>query len=99
MSVNIEGVLEVFKLQDTLNVYELIFIAIEMAKEVIITPDLKRFFHPLKVPQHTCSSLVGISEQLLLYAMKCAGVNLGALPLECETRSLIQTLNMDTSAQ
>ena len=64
MSVNIEGVLEVFKLQDTLNVYELIFIAIEMAKEVIITPDLKRFFHPLKVPQHTCSSLVGISEQL-----------------------------------
>ena len=35
-----------------------------MAKEVIITPDLKRFFHPLKVPQHTCSSLVGISEQL-----------------------------------
>ena len=64
MSVNIEGVLEVFKLQDTLNVYELIFIAIEMAKEVIITPDLKRFFHLLKVPQHTCSSLVGISEQL-----------------------------------
>ena len=28
------------------------------------TSDLNRFFHPLKVPQHTCSSLVGISEQL-----------------------------------
>ena len=38
-------------------------------------------------------------DQVLLYAMKCAGVNLGALPLECETCSLIQTLNMDTSAQ
>ena len=29
----------------------------------------------------------------LLYAMECAGVNLGALPLECKTDSLIQTLN------
>ena len=37
--------------------------------------------------------------QKVLYAMKTAGVNLGTLPLQCETRSLIQALNMDTSAQ
>ena len=30
---------------------------------------------------------------LLLYAMKTAGVNLGALPPQCETYSLIQALN------
>ena len=37
--------------------------------------------------------------QELLYAMKTAGVNLGALPPQCETHSLIQALNMDTSCQ
>ena len=38
------------------------------------------------------------SYKLLRY-VKPAGVNLGALPLQCKTRSLIQALNMDTSAQ
>ena len=39
------------------------------------------------------------SQHLLLRYVKPAGVNLGALPLQCKTRSLIQALNMDTSAQ
>ena len=38
-------------------------------------------------------------EGLLLCAMTTAGANLSALPRQCETFSLIQALNMDTTCQ
>ena len=51
--------------------------------------------------QETSKSVVGKIPPLFpnCSAMKCAGVNLGALPLECITLRSIQALNMDTSAQ